>query len=93
MGAVASQITSLTIVYPTAYSEQIKENIKALRYWPFVWGIHRSPVNSPHKWPVTWKMFPFHDVMMSFQYTENLYNLDSSRWKCVIQESDLPKSL
>ena len=20
-----------------------------LRYWPFVWGIHRSPVNSPHK--------------------------------------------
>ena len=20
-----------------------------LDYWPFVWGIHRSPVNSPHK--------------------------------------------
>ena len=20
-----------------------------LRYWPFLWGIHRSPVNSPHK--------------------------------------------
>ena len=19
------------------------------RYWPFVWGIHRSPVNSPHR--------------------------------------------
>ena len=19
------------------------------RYWPFVWGINRSPVNSPHK--------------------------------------------
>ena len=19
------------------------------RFWPFVWGIHRSPVNSPHK--------------------------------------------
>ena len=19
------------------------------RYWPFLWGIHRSPVNSPHK--------------------------------------------
>ena len=19
------------------------------RYWPFVWGIHRAPVNSPHK--------------------------------------------
>ena len=23
------------------------------RNWPFVRGIHRSPVNSPHKWPVT----------------------------------------
>ena len=23
------------------------------RYWPFMWGIHRSPVDSPHKgqWP------------------------------------------
>ena len=24
-------------------------------------GIHRWPVNSPHKWPVTRKMFPFDD--------------------------------
>ena len=30
----------------------------------FVWGIHRGPVNSPHKWPVTRKMFPFDDVIM-----------------------------
>ena len=27
-------------------------------------GIHRSPVNSPHKWPVTRKMFPFDDVII-----------------------------
>ena len=26
--------------------------------------IHRWPVNSPHKWPVTWKMFPFDDFIM-----------------------------
>ena len=31
----------------------------------FVLGIHRWPVNSPHKWPVTRKMFPFDDVIMS----------------------------
>ena len=43
---------------------QIKENIKALRHWPFVWGIHRRPVNPPHKGPVTRKMFPFDDVIM-----------------------------
>ena len=30
----------------------------------FVRGIHRSPVNSPHKWPVTRKMFPFDDVII-----------------------------
>ena len=30
----------------------------------FVRGIHRWPVNFPHKWPVTRKMFPFHDVIM-----------------------------
>ena len=31
----------------------------------FVQGIHRWPVNSPHKWPVTRKMFPFDDVIMT----------------------------
>ena len=30
----------------------------------FVWGIHRWPVDSPHKGPVTRKMFPFDDVIM-----------------------------
>ena len=30
----------------------------------FVRGIHRWPVNSPHKRPVTRKMFPFDDVIM-----------------------------
>ena len=32
-----------------------------------VLGIHRGPVNSPHKWPVTRKMFPFDDVIMYIQ--------------------------
>ena len=30
----------------------------------FVRGIHRGPANSPHKWPVTRKMFPFDDNIM-----------------------------
>ena len=30
----------------------------------FVQGIHRWPVNSPHKWPVTRKMFSFDDIIM-----------------------------
>ena len=30
----------------------------------FVRGIHRSPVNSLHKWPITRKMSPLDDVIM-----------------------------
>ena len=64
MSAIASQITSLTIVYSTVYSDadQIKHQSSASL--AFVRGIHRGPVNSPHKWPVTRKMFPFDDVIM-----------------------------
>ena len=66
MGTIASQITSLTIVYSTAYSgaNQRKHQISASL--AFVRGIHWSPVNSPNNWPVTWKMFPFDDVIMTF---------------------------
>ena len=31
-------------------------------------GIHQSPVNSPHKWPVTRKMFPFDNVILRMHY-------------------------
>ena len=36
MGTIASQITSLTIVYSTAYSDADQENIKAPRHRPFL---------------------------------------------------------
>ena len=32
----------------------------------FVWGINQGLMNSPHKWPVMWKMFPFDDVIMDY---------------------------
>ena len=34
---------------PGPHDDVIKWNSYLLRYWPFVRGIHRSPVNSPHK--------------------------------------------
>ena len=37
MSAMASQITSLTIVYSTVYSDTDKKNIKAPRHW-LLWG-------------------------------------------------------
>ena len=64
MGTVASQITSLTIVYKTVYSDANQSKHPSSASLAFVWGIHRGPVNSPHKWPVTRKMFSFDDVIM-----------------------------
>ena len=64
MGMITSQITSLTIVYSTFIQTQIKENIKAPRLTGLCVGNSPGPVNSPHKWPVTRKMFPFDDVIM-----------------------------
>ena len=59
MGATASQITSLTIVYSAVYSGANQRKHQRSTSLAFVPGIHRWPVNSPHKWPVTRKMFPF----------------------------------
>ena len=64
MGTVASLITSLSIVYTTVYSDADQSKHQSSASLAFVWGIHRGPVNSPHKWPVTRKMFPFDDVIM-----------------------------
>ena len=64
MGPAASQITSLTIVYTTVYSGADQRKHQSSVSLAFVWGIHRWPVNSPHKWPVTRKMFPLDDVIM-----------------------------
>ena len=64
MSAVASQITSLTIVYSTVYSGTDQSKHQRSASLAFVWGIHRWPVNSPHKRPVTRKVFPFDDVIM-----------------------------
>ena len=40
------------------------------RYWPFVWGIHRCPVNSPHKWPVTRSFDVFFDLRLNKQLSK-----------------------
>ena len=64
MGAIASRITRLTSVYSTVYSEADQRKHQCSTSLAFVRGIHRGPVNSPHKWPVTWKLFPFDDVIM-----------------------------
>ena len=65
MSTMASRITSLTIVYSTAYSGAVQRNHQSSASLAFVSGIHRWSVNSSHKGSVTQKMFPFDDVIMS----------------------------
>ena len=50
---------------PIVYSAADQRKHQSSASLAFVWGIHRRPVNSPHKWPVTRKMFPFDDVIMA----------------------------
>ena len=70
MGAMAFQITSLTIVYSTVYLGADHRNRQSSASLACVRWIHRWPVNSPHIWPITpiWpitrQMFPFDDVIM-----------------------------
>ena len=71
MGVIASLITSLMIVYSTVYSDTDQRKHQCSASLAFVWGIHRGPVNSPHKWPVTRKMFPFDDVIMMLTYNDS----------------------
>ena len=61
MSTITSQITSLTIVYSIVYSgaDQRKRQSSVSLAFVKEWS-----VNSPHKWPVTRKMFPFDDVIM-----------------------------
>ena len=68
MGSITSQITSLTIVYSIVYSNADQRKHQSSASLAFVRGIQRGPVNSPHKWPVTRKMFPFVDVIMVSQH-------------------------
>ena len=64
MSTMASQITSLRIVYSSIYSGVDKRKYQSSVLLAFVRGIQRWLVNSRHKWPITRKMLPFDDVIM-----------------------------
>ena len=64
MGAMAYQITKLTIVYLAVYSGADKKESK-LRVTCLC--EENLPVNLPHKWPVTQKMFSVDDVIMVYE--------------------------
>ena len=83
IGAMASQITSLTIVYSAVYSDADQTKHQSSAPLAVVRGIHRGPMNSQHQWPVTRKMFPFDDVIRILSHIWRLHML----WCCMGTES------
>ena len=95
---MASQITSLAIVYSTVYSGANQRKHQSSASLAFGRETHWWPTNSPHKWQVTRTMFPFDDVIMWTDFirsiifpvfqnnkiTGYLYNITSTvaRWHC-----------
>ena len=66
MDAMASQITSVMIVCSIVYLCADKRKQQSSVSLAIVKEIDRWPVNSPHKRPVTQKIFPFDDVIMYY---------------------------
>ena len=64
MSVKALQITGISIVCSTICSGADHRKHQSSASLAFVRGIHPSPVDSPHEGLVTWKMFPFDDVIM-----------------------------
>ena len=94
MSVMASQITSLTAVYSTVYSGTDQTKYQNSASLAFVRGIHRGPVNSPHKGPVTREMFPFDGVTMkterSYQWIDKMSSVFDTYFnkQCVEVSSD-----
>ena len=78
MSAMVSQITDVTLVYSTVCSGADQRKHQSSASLAFVRGIHRWPVNFPHKGPVTRKMFPFDDVILKHVLNKRLYRHLSS---------------
>ena len=87
MGAIESQITSITIVYSFVYSDAYQRKHQSPASLAFVWGNHRGLLNSQHKWSVTRKMFPFDDVIMVVIYThwEETHVIDDNNLQELLQ--------
>ena len=64
MSMIVSQITGISIVCLTICPCTDQRKHQSSTSLAFVRGIHWWPVDSPHKRPVTQKMFPFDHVIM-----------------------------
>ena len=68
MSAMASQIIGICMVCSNFNSDADQRKHRSSASLAFVRGIHRWPVNSPHKSPVTQKMFFVHLMTSSCDF-------------------------
>ena len=66
MGAIASQITSLTIVYSTVYLDADGKNIKAPRHWPLSGEFNAQMASNAENFSIWWRHHEWY-VFTSFQ--------------------------
>ena len=63
MTTMASQITSLTVLYSTVYSDADQRKHQSSASLAFVWKIHQDPGEFPAQMASYADMFPFDDVI------------------------------
>ena len=81
MGTIMS-----SIVYPTVCSGTDQRRHQNPASLAFVRGIHRWPVDSPHKRPVMPKMSPFDDVIMAWSH-RSLFVSSIQTGYCVVSHN------
>ena len=91
MSLIKAQITSVSTVCSAVCSGAYQRKHQSSASLAFVRGIHRWPVDSPHKGSVTRKMFPFDDVIMGSAIHSAAYGCRfsigvlSCSWHCLLQ--------
>ena len=83
LGAMASEITGVSIVCSTVYSGEDQGKHQSSASLAFVRGIHRWLVNFPHKRPVTRKMLPIDDVIMAMMKSNYMCHIINLFWGVV----------
>ena len=84
MSAMASQTTGVSTVCSSVCSGADQRKHQSSASVAFMRGIHRWPVDYPHKRPVTLKMFPFDDVIMFTVKSphNSIFIAKYAQWKC-----------
>ena len=85
--------TRVSTVYSTVCSGADQRKHQSSASLAFVRGIHRWSANFPHKYPATWKIFSFDDVIMTTNASRGIVKTESAWWWLILHcncHSDAP---